>query len=93
MMNEVVLFVEFPLDFDSGALAAMIFCTVDVMASPSVKLEEFGTMRAIFWNANVMANIANCIATWKREVRHMSTFSWFAVGSAHGVLALNVGDR
>ena len=47
---------------------AMIFLTCDLMASPSVPSTEFGMLRSIYWDANVMANIANCLGTWAREI-------------------------
>jgi len=47
---------------------AMIFLTCDLMASPDVSRRELGLLRSMYWDANVMANLANCLGTWTREI-------------------------
>lgn len=56
--------------FAPHTMHAMIFLSVDLMATTQDQVDktEMGLLRAMYWHANVMANIANCCATWPREV-------------------------
>lgn len=46
----------------------VIFLMCDLLASPSVDAKEVGSLRAVYWDASVMANLANCLGTWRREI-------------------------
>jgi len=52
----------------SHNMLAMACCSVDLMSSPTFKIEKIGKTREIFWYAQKMARIGNWVSTWEREV-------------------------
>ncbi len=52
----------------SHNMCAMLCCTVDLMCSPAIDLQQTGKIREIFWCAQKMARIGNWVSTWEREV-------------------------
>jgi hypothetical protein len=51
-------------------IQGMINCTVDLMSIANLKKGEIGRIREIFWNAQKIARIANCVSTWQYELLH-----------------------
>jgi len=51
------------------SMHAVIFLSIDMMATETVDLNEMGILRSIFWSSSVMARISNCVVTWKREAK------------------------
>jgi len=47
----------------------MVNSTLDLMCIHKVNFKEIGKIREVFWKAQKMARIANCLATWKREFK------------------------
>lgn len=41
---------------------------IDLMCFPEFEMRELKTLREIVWNVQMMARIANCLATWEREL-------------------------
>ncbi len=49
-------------------LQGMINCSLDLMCFDEINLKEIGKIREIFWNAQKMGRISNCLSTWKDEL-------------------------
>jgi len=49
-------------------LQGMINCVIDLMNVSNLDIEEIGRIREIFLSAQKMARIANCLATWEKEI-------------------------
>jgi len=65
----------------------MVHGTVDLMASPKFDASEFGYIREVFWNAQVMGRIGNAVSTWQRELEESDfTSVVFAMAIADRVL-------
>ncbi len=61
---------------------------IDLMASPSFDMREFGKFREIVWYAQQMARIGNWITTWKRELKDRDfTSGVFSFAVSHGIIS------
>ncbi|MEA3344270.1 MAG: hypothetical protein U9Q16_01120 [Patescibacteria group bacterium] len=49
-------------------LQGMINCVIDLMNISNLNIEEIGKIREVFLSAQKMARIANCFATWEKEI-------------------------
>ncbi len=46
----------------------MVNCMLDLMCYQNFNINELGSTREVYWNAQKMARISNCLSTWKKEV-------------------------
>ena len=61
--------------YSPHTLQGMINCTLDLMCFSRFHFKQLGKIREIFWNAQKMARISNCLATWEREVNEKDVTS------------------
>ena len=54
--------------YSPHSLQGMIDCTLDLMCCSKFNISEAGKAREIFWNAQKMARISNCLGSWKKEL-------------------------
>ena len=70
------------------------FGTIDLMCSPQIRIEEYGTIREMLWHAQAMGRIGNILATWQRELRERDNSNGFVSRAiADGVLSLEEANR
>lgn len=72
-------------------LQGMINCSLDLMCFYKINLKELGKIREIFWNAQKMGRISNCISTWKNEFNE-EDFSSTILAYAIDYELINVND-
>lgn len=54
--------------YSPHSLQGMIDCTLDLMCCSKFDINESSKVREIFWNAQKMARISNCLSSWKKEL-------------------------
>lgn len=54
--------------YSPHTLQGMIDCSLDLMCLPKFNIKELSKVREVFWRAQKMARIVNCLSTWKREL-------------------------
>lgn len=54
--------------YSPHSLQSMVDCTLDLMCCSKFDINELSKVREIFWNAQKMARISNCLGSWRREL-------------------------
>ena len=71
-------------NYSSHTLQGLTYCSLDLMCFPKFAIKELGIVREIFWQAQRIARIGNCLSTWKRELKEGDLTS--------GILAYAIGS-
>lgn len=71
------------------AMHMMSFATLDLMCTPTFRLEELGKLREAIWYAQCMGRIGNLLSTWQREIAQRDfTSGVFARAVMNGDLSI-----
>ncbi len=54
--------------YEPHTMFMVFFTDTDLVATKKIITKEIGLMRELFWRSQRMGRIANCIATWQREL-------------------------
>ena len=56
------------LDHAPHGIAMLVFATLDLMASPSLSIDDLSALRELVHAGQTLCELANMIATWQREI-------------------------
>jgi hypothetical protein len=76
--------------YSPHTLQGMINCTLDLMCFPKFNVKELSKVREIFWRAQTIVRIGNCLSTWEREFKEGDlTSGIFAYTVSFNLLNIN----